>query len=119
LACYVLSLQGQTHFFSPRVGQHRARHSFPTRRSSDLGQADEAIRMPFPQLPGAHALHAARTGGALEVIHLVVPLVAGEVHLEEQDRKSTRLNSSHVKVSYAVFCLKKKTLCEVIDTIDE
>src|SRR5690606_40409762 len=26
-----------------------------------------------------------------------------------QDRKSTRLNSSHVKTSYAVFCLKKKT----------
>src|SRR6266511_5080057 len=28
---------------------------------------------------------------------------------EEEDRKSTRLNSSHVKISYAVFCLKKKT----------
>src|SRR5207302_11446912 len=28
-----------------------------------------------------------------------------------QDRKSTRLNSSHVKTSYAVFCLKKKILC--------
>src|SRR5690606_40119791 len=26
----------------------------------------------------------------------------------QQDRKSTRLNSSHVKISYAVFCLKKK-----------
>src|SRR5690606_40665024 len=28
---------------------------------------------------------------------------------DNQDRKSTRLNSSHVKISYAVFCLKKKT----------
>src|SRR5690349_23303221 len=28
--------------------------------------------------------------------------------LEEADRKSTRLNSSHVEISYAVFCLKKK-----------
>src|SRR5690606_41609156 len=28
------------------------------------------------------------------------------------DRKSTRLNSSHVKISYAVFCLKKKTMKE-------
>src|SRR5690606_40897611 len=27
-----------------------------------------------------------------------------------EDRKSTRLNSSHVKISYAVFCLKKKTM---------
>src|SRR5690606_41419040 len=29
-------------------------------------------------------------------------------HLHAGDRKSTRLNSSHVKISYAVFCLKKK-----------
>src|SRR2546430_8177660 len=28
--------------------------------------------------------------------------------VEEQDRKSTRLNSSHSQISYAVFCLKKK-----------
>src|SRR5690606_40834083 len=28
-----------------------------------------------------------------------------------EDRKSTRLNSSHVKISYAVFCLKKKKKC--------
>src|SRR5438876_8919931 len=28
--------------------------------------------------------------------------------LEDQDRKSTRLNSSHPSISYAVFCLKKK-----------
>src|SRR5207249_7977919 len=30
-------------------------------------------------------------------------------HLPRRDRKSTRLNSSHVSTSYAVFCLKKKT----------
>src|SRR5690606_40933403 len=29
--------------------------------------------------------------------------------LRQQDRKSTRLNSSHVKISYAVFCLKTQT----------
>src|SRR5690606_41397969 len=42
--------------------------------------------------------------------------VTDEAHLHEgrmavlaiKDRKSTRLNSSHVKISYAVFCLKKK-----------
>src|SRR5690625_7303183 len=28
-----------------------------------------------------------------------------------RDRKSTRLNSSHVAISYAVFCLKKKNIC--------
>src|SRR5215475_11304246 len=29
-------------------------------------------------------------------------------HFQIEDRKSTRLNSNHVKISYAVFCLKKK-----------
>src|SRR5436309_14935335 len=36
---------------------------------------------------------------------LVLPFL---LHGGETDRKSTRLNSSHVKISYAVFCLKKK-----------
>src|SRR6266702_7732106 len=40
-----------------------------------------------------------RTGGAYETT----------VRLTPKDRKSTRLNSSHVAISYAVFCLKKKT----------
>src|SRR5690349_23029970 len=31
-----------------------------------------------------------------------------ELFASERDRKSTRLNSSHVEISYAVFCLKKK-----------
>src|SRR5437667_7723814 len=31
-------------------------------------------------------------------------------HSPRVDRKSTRLNSSHITISYAVFCLKKKTL---------
>src|SRR5690606_41630217 len=39
-----------------------------------------------------------------------LPLNKNFTHLETGiDRKSTRLNSSHVKISYAVFCLKKKT----------
>src|SRR3712207_8178095 len=32
----------------------------------------------------------------------------GAVHVARPDRKSTRLNSSHANISYAVFCLKKK-----------
>src|SRR5438034_8839587 len=35
----------------------------------------------------------------------------GAVRRERRDRKSTRLNSSHTVISYAVFCLKKKTHC--------
>src|SRR3712207_8165664 len=43
--------------------------------------------------------------------HLLLRLALGDaVHLERlaEDRKSTRLNSSHANISYAVFCLKKK-----------
>src|SRR5439155_12906466 len=38
--------------------------------------------------------------------------------LQRQDRKSTRLNSSHVAISYAVFCLKKKNVPACDDGID-
>src|SRR5689334_23515716 len=35
----------------------------------------------------------------------------------EKDRKSTRLNSSHSSISYAVFCLKKKTLLKQLSSL--
>src|SRR5690606_10403285 len=47
-----------------------------------------------------------------QVVHRpgsLVPDIRGWAH-GVLDRKSTRLNSSHVKISYAVFCLKKKKL---------
>src|SRR3989442_4718132 len=50
-----------------------------------------------------------------EFIHLerwlpaaIVERMVAEVERVRPDRKSTRLNSSHVRISYAVFCLKKK-----------
>src|SRR5436309_12344776 len=43
------------------------------------------------------------------------PGIPAESAVDPLDRKSTRLNSSHVKISYAVFCLKKKkTRCLLI-----
>src|SRR5690554_7611407 len=45
-----------------------------------------------------------------QVLIITKPKVPGPtIVLTELDRKSTRLNSSHVRISYAVFCLKKKT----------
>src|SRR5690606_42060606 len=42
-------------------------------------------------------------------LHITFPFAGKEHGLTRlRDRKSTRLNSSHVKISYAVFCLKKK-----------
>src|SRR3712207_738408 len=42
-----------------------------------------------------------------EALQIIVPLLKGE-EITFSDRKSTRLNSSHANISYAVFCLKKK-----------
>src|SRR5690606_33338713 len=48
--------------------------------------------------------------GATFLLSLVLgPVLYGALGGPGLDRKSTRLNSSHVKISYAVFCLKKKT----------
>src|SRR5690606_40624613 len=72
-----------------------------------------------PTLVGVHGLALARGGGKLAVwpdsaagCWGAAVTSAGEREITtgqwRQDRKSTRLNSSHVKISYAVFCLKKK-----------
>src|SRR5690554_1030938 len=47
-------------------------------------------------------------------ISIVNDNIGNGVVKETQDRKSTRLNSSHVRISYAVFCLKKKNIHSVI-----
>src|SRR3712207_8709246 len=53
---------------------------------------------------GAHLHHLGPALGHLLHHHAGMLLV----HVDHQDRKSTRLNSSHANISYAVFCLKKK-----------
>src|SRR5690606_8096173 len=43
----------------------------------------------------------------------IAPGTANDENTPQRDRKSTRLNSSHVKISYAVFCLKKKMIAAI------
>src|SRR3712207_7545705 len=46
----------------------------------------------------------------------ILPGKEGLVHISKlEDRKSTRLNSSHANISYAVFCLKKKKILPMIN----
>src|SRR5690606_40905139 len=91
-------------------------HSFPTRRSSDLPMA--ILGMPGRKIQRQFLLRLpSKLGeaGHLGQIHVGLHVTDGQLQHPlhplpvEVDRKSTRLNSSHVKSSYAVFCLKKKT----------
>src|SRR5207253_9687469 len=84
--------------------------SFPTRRSSDLGFSylDTQHRALFMRHQTLHfdmPKSRSRQNSACQVKSIFEGLdLAGGI----LDRKSTRLNSSHVAISYAVFCLKKK-----------
>src|SRR5437868_12728749 len=88
-------LRSSISFSIESSGAPRDLHSFPTRRSSDLVLAFD------PQ--DANILYAGGQGGLFAITF------SAPVLLSLSDRKSTRLNSSHVSISYAVFCLKKKT----------
>src|SRR5699024_12528558 len=71
-------------------------HSFPTRRSSDLETGKPVLQ---EHLKKMRCL-------TLNTLPMWRPLLSMKNY--QTDRKSTRLNSSHVSISYAVFCLKKK-----------
>src|SRR5207253_8968921 len=87
-------------FFLPHP-PHRLLPSSPTRRSSDLFPADGNQRL--------KSLLNARVRASGPVVEKHDPMeLKMPVGDKNQDRKSTRLNSSHVAISYAVFCLKKK-----------
>src|SRR5690606_40979511 len=55
--------------------------------------------------------YVSRVVGAMHEYRHAELWLNDEKLLDWRDRKSTRLNSSHVKISYAVFCLKKKRKC--------
>src|SRR5690606_40805205 len=78
---------------------------------------DELRRLGLLAETEAEARAANAKGTGMLTVSEVIPtspaddeLQAGDILLrvDGEDRKSTRLNSSHVKISYAVFCLKKK-----------
>src|SRR5699024_12589347 len=87
---------------------HVALHSCPTRRSSDLCAEIVIVDdRSDPAVGGGKFLDGETIG---EKARCRAAVFLGDGHAHETDRKSTRLNSSHVSTSYAVFCLKKKTI---------
>src|SRR5687768_17695029 len=86
----------------------RALHSFPTRRSSDLpglaaGYGDCSALECFN-----HAVWVAAHIRMTRATHVHAHFAHDPALVGMLDRKSTRLNSSHGYISYAVFCLKQK-----------
>src|SRR5438034_4296917 len=75
---------------------------FPTRRSSDLISPDETAVFDHVTSFNSGVIKAKSMG---DVHRRIREYLRGDFPL---DRKSTRLNSSHTVISYAVFCLKKK-----------
>src|SRR5207245_11748095 len=91
------------------------RNSFPTRRSSDLDWKQYVSALvDVGKL--AHKISQTRNYDAFMEISEKLNDACANCHkvyrdkggTEGRDRKSTRLNSSHGSISYAVFCLKKK-----------
>src|SRR5437879_12923947 len=79
-----------------RTRPHTALHSFPTRRSSDLPCGTRSSQPKTIDSAPVTAEPIMRDG------------MTRNGSAAAKDRKSTRLNSSHRCISYAVFCLKKK-----------
>src|SRR5207253_9918288 len=94
-------------------------HSFPTRRSSDLDltgwnlTGQNLTDAKLQRVDGHFKLDAADFRGATgTTLPPAIPNLQYTIRPDGTldtllDRKSTRLNSSHVAISYAVFCLKK------------
>src|SRR5438067_8512540 len=89
---------------------------FPTRRSSDLRRKTQRIKCfeIFLQLaPGDFAFASFRA----QLFFQYQEPHETALCRSSLDRKSTRLNSSHVSISYAVFCLKKKRIEKVLSFV--
>src|SRR2546428_6953710 len=71
--------------------------------------ADRQIAITIDDLPAG----AANWMSAAEINQMTAKLLTPLREQKIPDRKSTRLNSSHDQISYAVFCLKKKTACTI------
>src|SRR5690606_41674329 len=93
---------------------HRQPLSFPTRRSSDLsadaGDGTVSHGGKGTVLAATSVPPRCRGSGVRSALDRLRPTPRGRPPPARRvDRKSTRLNSSHVKTSYAVFCLKNKS----------
>src|SRR5688500_19449854 len=111
LSCF--SLSSLFSFFCH--GTHRYLHSFPTRRSSDLRSPSSSKSESSVDPTSSSWLVSAFHPSSRQVelgLWCLLSAAGGWT-----DRKSTRQNSSHLVISYAVFCLKKKIQNQVVQQV--
>src|SRR5207248_9186063 len=93
-------------------------HPFPTRRSSDLGDVVIVPTTSTSFISGTGLKKCKPMNRSTRFVAVIISVMiredvllakmASDFTILSRDRKSTRLNSSHRTISYAVFCLKKK-----------
>src|SRR2546426_191183 len=119
-SCYSLSLRSLFLFFFLMIRRPPRSTLFPYTtlfRSIVASFPCEAIRRPgagSSSSPGCQAVARATTSRAISSSEA---LCASDRTPALRDRKSTRLNSSHLVISYAVFCLKKKKTAAVTHSL--
>src|SRR5690625_6817940 len=89
------------------LGVHRSR--IQAEEVEQSGGQQKAERQQTQQHPKAEGLSHSWTISPFVIVNQYL-VAANQYATWPSDRKSTRLNSSHVAISYAVFCLKKKRL---------
>src|SRR5207248_11282682 len=97
-------------FFIDDCAYRRVLHSFPTRRSSDLGNL---------ALSRARRLRICGVKAPASFWKLIFPVMpCADLQWANRTKRSEEhtLNSSHRTISYAVFCLKKKKECNLTHT---
>src|SRR5699024_12095001 len=104
----VLCLYHCFNSFFLRSSSHLDLHSFPTRRSSDLWGTWPRAACTICTVKSSGRMSFSEPLNARPIGERAVETITASVMECLSDRKSTRLNSSHVSISYAVFCLKKK-----------
>src|SRR2546430_13671883 len=81
----------------------------PTGQTLAAGSYLNAVRFATSSQPEIDITTSGRGSNQTTGQFTVQQIVFGATGAVQRDRKSTRLNSSHSQISYAVFCLKKKT----------
>src|SRR5258708_15624310 len=110
LVSFIFGFSGSLVFAEPSITPTNSVSGTPT-PTTDSTQQVKDLQSKINDLQGKISdLH-----GQEKTLSSQISVMDNQINLTQLDRKSTRLNSSHQIISYAVFCLKKKKTARAID----